>query len=65
VKMAVCGSGAAAKEQVQRMVGILLGLPQPPQSEHAADALAVAICHAAHTRPAHAFDAREPEVRVG
>jgi crossover junction endodeoxyribonuclease RuvC len=51
VKMAVCGSGAAAKKQVQRMVGSLLGLPRPPESEHAADALAVAICHAATTRP--------------
>jgi crossover junction endodeoxyribonuclease RuvC len=48
VKMAVCGSGSAPKDQVQRMVGSLLGLPEPPQSEHAADALAVAICHAAH-----------------
>jgi hypothetical protein len=28
------------------MVGTLLGLPDPPASEHAADALAVAICHA-------------------
>jgi crossover junction endodeoxyribonuclease RuvC len=55
VKMAVCGSGAAAKAQVQRMVGTLLQLPQPPESDHAADALAVAICHASHTRPAHAF----------
>jgi crossover junction endodeoxyribonuclease RuvC len=50
VKMAVCGSGAAAKHQVQRMVGTLLGLPAPPESDHAADALAVAICHAAHAR---------------
>jgi crossover junction endodeoxyribonuclease RuvC len=65
VKMAVCGSGSAAKSQVQRMVGTLLGLPQPPKSDHAADALAVAICHAGHTRPAHAFDTKEPEVRVG
>jgi crossover junction endodeoxyribonuclease RuvC len=65
VKMAVCGSGAAAKKQVQRMVGTLLGLPQPPESDHAADALAVAICHAGHTRPTDAFDTREPEVRVG
>jgi crossover junction endodeoxyribonuclease RuvC len=48
VKMSVCGSGSAAKRQVQQMVGSLLGLPRPPQSEHAADALAVAICHAAH-----------------
>jgi crossover junction endodeoxyribonuclease RuvC len=54
VKMAVCGSGAAAKKQVQRMVGTLLGLPEPPESDHAADALAVAICHAAHARTAHA-----------
>jgi crossover junction endodeoxyribonuclease RuvC len=45
IKMAVCGSGAAGKRQVQRMVGTLLGLPEPP-SHHAADALAVAICHA-------------------
>ena len=31
VKKAVCGSGAAAKGQVQRMVATLLGLPEPPQ----------------------------------
>jgi Holliday junction resolvasome RuvABC endonuclease subunit len=30
------------------MVGALLGLPRPPASDHAADALAVAICHASH-----------------
>ena len=46
VKGAVCGSGSADKRQVARMVGALLALPQPPGSEHAADALAVAICHA-------------------
>ncbi|HEX7058640.1 MAG TPA: crossover junction endodeoxyribonuclease RuvC [Solirubrobacterales bacterium] len=45
IKMAVCGSGSAGKEQVQRMVGTLLGLPEPPTPDHAADALAVAICH--------------------
>jgi crossover junction endodeoxyribonuclease RuvC len=43
--MAVCGSGGADKPQVQRMVGTLLGLPEPPTPDHAADALAVAICH--------------------
>jgi crossover junction endodeoxyribonuclease RuvC len=48
VKMSVCGSGGAAKRQVQRMVGSLLGLPRAPASNHAADALAVAICHASH-----------------
>ena len=46
VKQAVCGSGSAAKHQVQRMVGALLALPEPPEPDHAADALAVAICHA-------------------
>jgi crossover junction endodeoxyribonuclease RuvC len=46
VKQAVCGSGGAAKDQVQRMVGALLALPDPPEPDHAADALAVAICHA-------------------
>jgi crossover junction endodeoxyribonuclease RuvC len=46
VKQAVCGSGRAEKGQVQRMVGALLKLPSPPEPDHAADALAVAICHA-------------------
>jgi crossover junction endodeoxyribonuclease RuvC len=59
VKLAVCGSGAAPKHQVQDMVGLLLGLPGPPRSDHAADALAVAICHAAHSRPAQALRSQE------
>jgi crossover junction endodeoxyribonuclease RuvC len=46
VKLAVCGAGGAEKDQVQRMVGSLLALPEPPEPDHAADALAVAICHA-------------------
>ena len=46
VKNAVCGSGRAAKDQVQRMVQALLALPDLPKPDHAADALAVAICHA-------------------
>jgi crossover junction endodeoxyribonuclease RuvC len=48
VKLAVCGSGGAAKDQVKHMVGILLNLPVEPPSDHAADALAVAVCHASH-----------------
>lgn len=48
VKGAVCGSGRAEKDQVQRMVQALLGLAEPPRPDHAADALAVAICHANH-----------------
>ncbi len=44
VKGAVCGNGRAAKDQVARMVGRLLGLSEPPSPDHAADALAMAIC---------------------
>jgi crossover junction endodeoxyribonuclease RuvC len=44
VKGAVCGSGRAHKDQVARMVARLLGLAAPPTPDHAADALAVAIC---------------------
>jgi crossover junction endodeoxyribonuclease RuvC len=46
VKHAVCGSGRAEKEQVSRMVQMLLCLEAPPRPDHAADALAIAICHA-------------------
>jgi crossover junction endodeoxyribonuclease RuvC len=46
VKQAVCGYGRADKAQVQRMVKMILGLPDIPTPNHAADALAVAICHA-------------------
>lgn len=46
VKMAVVGYGKASKEQVMEMVRVLLGLQQVPRPDHAADALAVAICHA-------------------
>jgi crossover junction endodeoxyribonuclease RuvC len=46
VKNAVCGYGRAEKAQVQRMVKAILGLSELPRPHHAADALAVAICHA-------------------
>jgi crossover junction endodeoxyribonuclease RuvC len=46
IKGAVCGSGRADKGQVQRMVQALLALTDLPRPDHAADALAVAICHA-------------------
>jgi len=48
VKQSVVGTGAATKTQVQHMVKTLLALPGDPQ-EDAADALAVALCHA-HTQ---------------
>jgi crossover junction endodeoxyribonuclease RuvC len=57
VKSAVCGSGAADKGQVQRMVAMVLSLPEPPRPEHAADALAVAVCHAQHAPLAGAREA--------
>lgn len=44
VKLAVTGTGGAAKTQVQHMVRVLLKLPGTP-AEDAADALAIAICH--------------------
>ncbi len=48
VKQAVVGNGAADKSQVQHMIARILKLPGLPQ-EDAADALAIAVCHA-HTR---------------
>lgn len=45
IKSAVCGSGRAEKLQVQQMVQRLLSLAELPRPDHAADALAVAICH--------------------
>lgn len=46
VKSAVAGNGHAHKTQIQYMVQAILGLANPIASEHAADALALAICHA-------------------
>jgi len=46
VKQSVCGYGRADKDQVGRMVKAILALPAVPAPNHAADALAVAICHA-------------------
>lgn len=48
IKMAVVGTGSADKEQVQYMVRQLLRLDAPPQPDHAADALAAAICYTTH-----------------
>jgi crossover junction endodeoxyribonuclease RuvC len=46
VKQTVCGYGRADKGQIQRMVKLVLGLERSPPTNHEADALAVAICHA-------------------
>ncbi|HET9289085.1 MAG TPA: crossover junction endodeoxyribonuclease RuvC [Gaiella sp.] len=45
VKQVVCGYGRADKGQISRMVRMLLSLDCEPETSHAADALAVAICH--------------------
>lgn len=49
-KLAVVGNGRASKYQVQAMVQQLLRLPELPTPEDAADALALAICHAQQKR---------------
>jgi crossover junction endodeoxyribonuclease RuvC len=46
VKQRVANYGASSKEQIQEMVRLQLGLAEVPQPNDAADALAVAICHA-------------------
>ena len=51
VKRAVVGYGRAEKQQVQKMITLLLGLEKAPKPFDASDALAVAICHI-HSNPA-------------
>jgi len=52
VKQAVTGYGRADKNQVQQMIKILLNLEKIPKPDDAADALAIAICHAHSARNA-------------
>lgn len=63
VKQAVVGTGAADKLQVQHMVKVLLNLGQSPQ-EDAADALAIALCHA-HMQQQMIKMARSKQFRRG
>ena len=58
VKQAVVGNGKAAKEQVQKMIKVLLNLPEVAQ-EDASDALAVAVCHA-HSATIKSLTALKP-----
>ena len=51
IKQAVSGSARAEKGQVQEMVKLILGLGEIPKPDHAADALAAAICLANHEGP--------------
>jgi crossover junction endodeoxyribonuclease RuvC len=54
IKQGVVGLSSAGKSQIQEMVKIILGLAEIPRPDHAADALAAAICcahSASHERP--------------
>jgi len=63
IKSAVAGSGTADKGQVQYMVRTQLSLDHEPSPDHAADALATAICHA-HLRGRAALEACAGEARA-
>jgi crossover junction endodeoxyribonuclease RuvC len=56
IKRAVVGYGHADKRQIQQMIKLLLGLDRAPSPHDAADALAVALCHA-HAAPPAAVSA--------
>lgn len=55
VKQAIVGYGSADKKQIQYMVTTFLNLKEPPKPDDAADALAIAICHA-HMRKGRLYD---------
>lgn len=63
VKQALVGKGSADKVQVQHMVCALLGLPARPQAD-AADALAIALCHAHSTQGGMALRAASSRRRL-
>ena len=58
IKQAVVGTGAADKRQVMYMVRNVLALDHEPRPDHAADALAAAVCHANLTRTMNLGKAR-------
>ncbi len=64
VKQSVVGYGAAKKEQVQHMVRVLLNLTSAPQTD-AADALAIAICHANSRQNLGKLSAQQITMRKG
>ena len=61
IKQAVVGTGSADKYQVIYMVRTVLGLDHDPRPDHAADALAAAICHANLSRTRTLAHAAAPE----
>jgi crossover junction endodeoxyribonuclease RuvC len=69
VKASVAGYGGASKQQIQQMVSSALGLAHYPEPADAADALAVALCHAhlsqARERMARAMGIRSTSITSG
>jgi crossover junction endodeoxyribonuclease RuvC len=68
VKASIAGYGAASKQQMQQMVRAALSLSEYPEPEDAADALAIALCHAHTARAQQRMDAalgsnHSPKVR--
>ncbi|MBN1699673.1 MAG: crossover junction endodeoxyribonuclease RuvC [Spirochaetales bacterium] len=57
VKLSVVGKGRAEKGQVQHMVRLILGMQKIPEPCHAADALAVALCHSSRRAVLKRFEA--------
>jgi crossover junction endodeoxyribonuclease RuvC len=45
IKQSIVGQGRAEKSQVQELLRVLLGIREVPAPDHAADALAAAVCH--------------------
>ena len=62
IKLAVVGTGSAEKDQVQYMVKQLLGLGAVPKPDHAADALAAAICYTTHEDVLKAAEKRQAAI---
>jgi crossover junction endodeoxyribonuclease RuvC len=65
VKQAITGYGRADKEQMQEMVRLLLQLETIPQPDDAADALAIAICHAHSLSMAERMARMDPNTGSG
>ena len=60
VKQAVTGYGGATKAQIQDLIRMLLGLPERPHPDDAADALAIAICHVHSAHLYSLYSGEEP-----
>jgi crossover junction endodeoxyribonuclease RuvC len=65
VKQQVSNYGASSKEQVQEMVRLQLGMAQVPEPNDAADALAVALCHAQQMHVNDLISRTGPDLKQG